>query len=533
MSLGSAPTQRPQTDWRARAHAAARIPNPIYSSRAVRFTVFEKVDNLKTRVQELEEVQAKMNGSAGPPGPPGPPEEMGPKGPAGPVSAGPPGPPGPPGERGPIGPPGPPGERGPIGPVGTVSAGPPGPPGPPGERGPIGPVGTVSAGPPGPPGPPGPKGPIGPAGPVSAGPPGPPGEMGTVGPPGLVSACRGPPGTPGEGFAAARWVPETKQRIRFSLTVLKNLGMKAGPGSIEEKLRGEASCLRNRLAGYEEMPFYASNDISDAVANVISGMAFGKCYDNGDETFRDLVDAMHKVVDELGPGQIISVFPFLRFVPGINSGFKEVLKQSTKIQHVLWDEITRHRENLDRENPRDFLDFCLLKVEKQEKVEGLTEENVMYVAMELFMAGIGKTNNTLLWSLMYMTLNPDIQNKLPYVNACLLEVMRIRTTVPLSIPHATTETVKMQGCDISKGTQILLNLYSVHMDPAYWPDPDRFGRRACLGEQLARMELFLFFSTLLQYFTFRTPEDASPPTTEGVFSLGLKPRPFKLCAIPR
>ncbi|KAI8493847.1 cytochrome P450 2 sub U member 1 [Branchiostoma belcheri] len=339
-------------------------------------------------------------------------------------------------------------------------------------------------------------------------------------------------------FAAARWVPETKQSIRFSLTVLKNLGIKAGPGSIEEKLRGEASCLRNRLSAYEEMPFYASNDISDAVANVISGMAFGKCYDYGDETFRDLVDVMHKVVDELGPGQIISVFPFLRFVPGINSGFKEVLKQSTKIQHVLWDEITRHRENLDRENPRDFLDFCLLKVEKQEKLEGLTEEIVL--------AGIDKTTNTLLYTV-HEELDavageglPSLSHRsqLPYVNACLLEVMMIRTTVPLSIPHATTETVKMQGCDIPKGTQILLNLYSVHMDPAYWPDPDRFdpGRerqRACLGEQLARMELFLFFSTLLQSFTFRTPEGASLPTTAGVFSLGLKPRQFKLCAIPR
>ncbi|KAI8516817.1 cytochrome P450 2 sub U member 1 [Branchiostoma belcheri] len=237
-------------------------------------------------------------------------------------------------------------------------------------------------------------------------------------------------------FVAARWVPETKQRIRFSLTILKNLGMKAGPGSIEEKLRGEASCLRNSLAAYEEMPFDALNDISDAVANVISGMAFGKCYDYGDETFRDLVDAMHKVVDGLGSGQIISVFPFLRFVPGINSGFMEVLKQSTKIQEVVWDEITRHRENLDRENPRDFLDFCLLEVEKQEKVEGLTEENAVYIAMELFMAGIGKTTNTLLWSLMYMTLNPDIQNKVG--KSCKVPFPKAQRRATVSIEPGTS-----------------------------------------------------------------------------------------------
>ncbi|XP_019615808.1 PREDICTED: cytochrome P450 2U1-like [Branchiostoma belcheri] len=135
--------------------------------------------------------------------------------------------------------------------------------------------------------------------------------------------------------------------------------------------------------------------------------------------------------------------------------------------------------------------------------------------------------------------------------------MRIRPVGPLAVPHAPTETVKVREYDIPKGTQVLPNLYSLHMDPAYWPDPDRFdpgrfldaegnvvnkpesfmpfsgGRRVCLGEQLARMELFLFFSTLLQSFTFRTPEGAPPPTTDGVFGLTLTPHPFKLCAIPR
>ncbi|XP_078620121.1 cytochrome P450 2D6-like [Branchiostoma floridae x Branchiostoma japonicum] len=95
------------------------------------------------------------------------------------------------------------------------------------------------------------------------------------------------------------------------------------------------------------------------------------------------------------------------------------------------------------------------------------------------------------------------------------------------------------------------------MDPAYWPDPDRFdperfldaegnvinkpesflpfsgGRRVCLGEQLARMELFLFFSTLLQYFTFKTPEGAPPPNTDGVLGITLTPQPFQLSATPR
>ncbi|XP_078693758.1 cytochrome P450 2U1-like [Branchiostoma floridae x Branchiostoma belcheri] len=332
------------------------------------------------------------------------------------------------------------------------------------------------------------------------------------------------------------------------------------------------------MATYKGQAIDFAHDVTVAVANVVCCMALGRRYDYDDETFRELSEATANVITALGAGQIINVFPVLRFVPGVNRACTEVFKQNSKIQAVLWDEIARHRENLDRENPRDFLDACLLELELQEKVDGLTEENVMYMTQNLFFGGTESTTNTLLWSLLYMTLHPDIQNKvqqeldavvgeglptlshrsqLPYVNACLLEVMRIRPIGPLLIPRATTQTVKVQEYDIPVGTQVLPNLYSLHMDPAYWPDPDRFdpgrfldaegnvinnpesfmpfggGRRVCIGEQLSRMELFLFFSTLLQSFTFMTPEGATTPSTDGVFHITLRPHPFELCVISR
>ncbi|KAI8498043.1 cytochrome P450 2 sub U member 1 [Branchiostoma belcheri] len=362
----------------------------------------------------------------------------------------------------------------------------------------------------------------------------------------------------GKDIVGARWGTGFKQRKRFATAVMKNLGMKGGTGSIMENIREEANCLRNMIAEYNGRPFDIAHDVTVAVANVICTVVMGKRYDYRDETFRELSGAVVTVMDEVQAGQIINVFPLLRFVPGVNRAGINALKDQFKVEHVMRQEISRHRENLNRENPRDLLDFCLLEIEKQEKVEGLTEQNVLYMAQNLFFAGIITTTNTLLWSLLYMTLNPDVQNKvqqeldavvgeslpalshrsqLPYVNACLLEVMRIRPIAPLSIPHATTEMVKVREYVIPKGTQVLLNLNSLHMDPAYWPDPDRFdpgrfldaeGRRVCLGEQLARMELFLFFSTLLQSFTFQSPEDAPRPTTEGVNHATLRPHPFKL-----
>ncbi|KFV98659.1 Cytochrome P450 2J1 [Eurypyga helias] len=62
--------------------------------------------------------------------------------------------------------------------------------------------------------------------------------------------------------------------------------------------------------------------------------------------------------------------------------------------------------------------------------------------------------------------------------------------------------------------------------------PFSIGKRACLGEVLARSELFLFFTTLLQKFTFQaTP--AAPLTLQFKLGMTLAPQPYKICAVPR
>ncbi|KAL0164506.1 hypothetical protein M9458_040259, partial [Cirrhinus mrigala] len=54
----------------------------------------------------------------------------------------------------------------------------------------------------------------------------------------------------------------------------------------------------------------------------------------------------------------------------------------------------------------------------------------------------------------------------------------------------------------------------------------------CLGEQLARMELFLFFVSLFRKFRFSAPE-GEKLNLDGVIGVTRTPHPFKIHATTR
>lgn len=54
------------------------------------------------------------------------------------------------------------------------------------------------------------------------------------------------------------------------------------------------------------------------------------------------------------------------------------------------------------------------------------------------------------------------------------------------------------------------------------------GPRMCLGEGLARMELFLITVTLLRRFKFIWPEDAGKPDFTPLFGTTQTPKPYSM-----
>uniref|UniRef100_A0A3B4AIA9 Uncharacterized protein n=1 Tax=Periophthalmus magnuspinnatus TaxID=409849 RepID=A0A3B4AIA9_9GOBI len=146
---------------------------------------------------------------------------------------------------------------------------------------------------------------------------------------------------------------------------------------------------------------------------------------------------------------------------------------------------------------------------------------------------------------------------LPFTDAVIHETQRIANIVPLSLPHQTSQDITFQNYFIKKGTTVWPLLTSVLYDESEWEKPHTFypahflhkdgtfrkrdafmpfsaGRRICLGEGLARMELFIFFVTLMQRFRFTVPPGVNKDELDLTSRVGftLNPAPHKLCAIP-
>ncbi|XP_072020639.1 cytochrome P450 2U1-like isoform X1 [Amphiura filiformis] len=194
---------------------------------------------------------------------------------------------------------------------------------------------------------------------------------------------------------------------------------------------------------------------------------------------------------------------------------------------------------------------------------------------QLFSAGSETTVTSLRWSLLYMMAYPEIQSRiqneidcvvgrdrlprvgdaLPLTEATIMEVQRYSSIAPLGVPHVATEHTTLQGRNIPKGTLLFCNIWAVHHDPDVWTNPDQFrperflsedgkvyqpkeyipfstGHRKCLGEHLAKMELFIIFSHLLHQFTFKSPPDVEL-SMDGTLGVTNAPKPFQCVAIQR
>lgn len=91
----------------------------------------------------------------------------------------------------------------------------------------------------------------------------------------------------------------------------------------------------------------------------------------------------------------------------------------------------------------------------------------------------------------------DDITSLPFLEASIAEAQRIRSVVPVGIPHGALEEIEINGYTIPKGAMIVPLQWAIHMNPLLWKDPEVFDPKRFINEEgrFVRPEHFIPFQT--------------------------------------
>uniref|UniRef100_A0A3B1IJJ6 Cytochrome P450 1A n=1 Tax=Astyanax mexicanus TaxID=7994 RepID=A0A3B1IJJ6_ASTMX len=317
-----------------------------------------------------------------------------------------------------------------------------------------------------------------------------------------------------------------------------------------------------------------------SVANVACALCFGKRYSHNDEQFLTIVNINNEVLKIFASGNLADFFPVFRYLP--SPSLRKVVQYIHRMNCFMEDHIKEHLLSFDKNCIRDITDalieLCEDRQEDRDKAM-LTDSQIIHTVIDIFGAGFDTIITGLQWSLLYLIKFPHIRTricqeiddqvglnrlptfedkaKMPYTEAFLYEVFRHASYMPFTLPHCTTENITLNGYFIPKDTCVFINQYQVNHDPEIWSDPDSFqperflspssqinkdvvekvlifgmGKRRCVGDRFARLEMFMFLTTVLQrlHIESASAQELSLSTT---FALTMKPRPYRIKISPR
>ncbi|XP_030173551.1 cytochrome P450 1A2 [Lynx canadensis] len=354
--------------------------------------------------------------------------------------------------------------------------------------------------------------------------------------------------------------PVWAARRRLAQNALNTFSIASDPASVsscylEDHVSREAEALLSRLQ--EQMAEVGSFDphsqVVLSVANVIGAMCFRQHFPQNSEEKLSLIHSSNIFVENASFGNPVDFFPILQYIP--IPGLQRFKAFNQKLVQFLQKIIQEHYQDFDENNIQDIAGALLKHCKKGSRANGgcIPHEKIVSLINDIFGAGFDTVTAAISWSLMYLVRNPETQRKiqeeldtvvgrarwprlsdrlqLPYLEASILEVFRHSSFIPFTVPHSTTRDTTLNGFYIPEKHLVFINQWQVNHDQKVWGDPFEFrperfltadgtainkilsekvmifglGKRRCIGEVLAKWEVFLFLAILLQQLEFSVP----------------------------
>lgn len=329
--------------------------------------------------------------------------------------------------------------------------------------------------------------------------------------------------------------------------------------------------------------------LQHTLGNIVNDLVFGLTYARDDPNWLYLQQLQEEGLKLIGVSGVVNFLPWLRHWPANRRSIRFLLDGKEKT-HRIYDriihrcerqmELQREKAKQERENeqqeqqqlasppaPHSILEHFLQ--ERQPYSQLYCDEQLRHLLADLFGAGVDTALATLRWFLLYMAREQRCQQRLQaelrqlsatptlaelepivYLRACLSEVQRIRSVVPLGIPHGVERDVTIGDYFVQRGSMVLVLQWAIHMNPEVWPEPEQFrperfinadgeyaapaqfipfqtGKRMCPGDELARMVLTLFTGRILRRFRVQIDRQEEV-SMEGECGITLAPAHYKL-----
>ncbi|KAJ9586489.1 hypothetical protein L9F63_019866, partial [Diploptera punctata] len=174
-------------------------------------------------------------------------------------------------------------------------------------------------------------------------------------------------------------------------------------------------------------------------------------------------------------GLALGITPWLRYIAPGKFGIRQMRLSNGKMIESFQKSIDEHLETYSEDHMRDFIDIFIREMKSRESDSEdiqFTVEQLIVVGLDLLLPILTTINATLGYLVHYLVRYPHVQRKvqqeldnvvgrdrlptldnrprLPYIEAAIREVMRIRPIIPLGVAHRAMEDGYLSGYFVPK-----------------------------------------------------------------------------------